>query len=69
MAQDERKAILAELRAIARRLGQVPDLRTRQLDLFRRGHKAGLLKREMAEASGVGETAVIKAMKRADDRA
>lgn len=58
--------IRRDLRAVGRRLSTVPDLHRRKLDLFREGKAAGMMLREMGEAVGVSESAVIKALSRDD---
>lgn len=58
--KDERAAIFRELRVIARKLGQVPGWYARRRVLLRRGREIGIYHRELGEAAGISETAVLK---------
>lgn len=57
---DERTAVLRELRALARKLAQVPGWYTRRRELLRRGRDLGIFHRDLGDASGITESAVIK---------
>ncbi len=63
----DRDRILAELRkitaAIAAADGTIQAAYPRRQKLLRRGRKAGIYLRELGEACGVSETAIIKALK------
>lgn len=62
----ERDAVLSELRGLARKLAQVPGWYRRRRELLRQGRALGIFHRELGDAAGISETAVIKEVQKPD---
>lgn len=56
----DRPGVLRELRSLKRKLSRVPLWYARRRELLHRGRELGIFHRELGDAAGISETAVIK---------